>query len=422
MPVGDFRNKHLDLKINSRRLHERINALAEISPIDGGGNCRLALTDEDKDGRDLVVAWMRELELEITIDAIGNIIGTWNVGSGQAVMSGSHIDTVRTGGRFDGCYGVLAALEVIETCKNANVLPPRPLAVGIFTDEEGARFAPDMLGSLVYVGGMSTEQALNVVAIDGAKLGDELVRIGYAGPAPCPGVVPHAFVELHIEQGPMLEANQVRIGAVTSVQGISWQEVIVLGQSNHAGTTPMSLRHDPAYVAAEITVFLRNLAKDLGGDQVCTVGKIDLHPNLTNVVPARATLTLDVRNTDEKILQIAESKIKDFLAQIAVSEGVEIKTRQLARFEPVIFDDSVIDLVESIAKEQNNSVQRMPSGAGHDAQMLARVCPAGMIFVPSVEGISHNAAEFTDEADLNAGANILLHTMLALTTLDSTVK
>ena len=352
MPVGDFRNKHLDLKINSVRLHERINALAEISPIEGGGNCRLALTDEDKDGRDLVVAWMRELDLEVTIDAIGNIIGTWNVGSGQAVMSGSHIDTVRTGGRFDGCYGVLAALEVIETCKNANVLPPRPLSVGIFTDEEGARFAPDMLGSLVYVGGMSTEQALDVVAIDGAKLGDELVRIGYAGPAPCPGAVPHAFVELHIEQGPMLEANQVRIGAVTSVQGISWQEVTVLGQSNHAGTTPMSLRHDPAYVAAEITVFLRNLAKDLGGDQVCTVGKIDLHPNLTNVVPARATLTLDVRNTDEKLLQIAESKIKDFLAQIAVSEGVEIKTRQLARFEPVIFDESVIDLVESIAKEK----------------------------------------------------------------------
>ena len=422
MPVGDFRNKHLDLKINSRRLHERINALAEVSPIEGGGNCRLALTDEDKDGRDLVVAWMRELDLEVTIDAIGNIIGTWNVGSGRSVMSGSHIDTVRTGGRFDGCYGVLAALEAIETCKDANVIPPRPLAVGIFTDEEGARFAPDMLGSLVYVGGMSTEQALDVVAIDGAKLGDELVRIGYAGPTPCPGAVPHAFVELHIEQGPMLEANDVRIGAVTSVQGISWQEVTIHGQSNHAGTTPMSLRHDPAYVAAEITVFLRNLAKDLGGDQVCTVGKIDLHPNLTNVVPARATLTLDVRNTDEKLLKIAESKIKDFLAQIAISEGVEIKTRELARFEPVVFDDRVIDLVEEIAKEQNNSVQRMPSGAGHDAQMLARVCPAGMIFVPSVKGISHNAAEFTEEADLNAGANILLHTMLALTTLDSTDK
>lgn len=418
MPLGDFRNNHLGLKINWRRLEDRINALAEISPIDGGGNCRLALTDEDKDGRDLVVSWMRSLDLEVTIDVVGNIIGVWNVGSGAPVMSGSHIDTVRTGGRFDGCYGVLAALEVIESCKDANISPPRPLAVGIFTDEEGSRFAPDMLGSLVYVGGMPVEQALNVVAIDGARLGDELMRIGYSGPAPCPGVVPHAFVELHIEQGPMLEANDVRIGAVTSVQGISWQEVTVIGQSNHAGTTPMSLRHDPAYVAAEITVFLRKLASEFGGDQVCTVGKIDIHPNLTNVVPAKATLTLDVRNTDESLLKQAESRIAVFLTEIAAKEGVKITSRQLARFEPVIFDDEVINIVESIAKQQGNTVQRMPSGAGHDAQMLARICPSGMIFVPSVKGISHNPSEFTESVDLEAGANILLHTMLSLTTLD----
>lgn len=412
----------LGLKINWRRLEDRINALAEISPIEGGGNCRLALTDEDKNGRDLVVSWMRSLDLEVTIDVVGNIIGVWNVGKGAPVMSGSHIDTVRTGGRFDGCYGVLAALEVIESCQNANISPPRPLAVGIFTDEEGARFAPDMLGSLVYVGGMPVEQALNVVAIDGARLGEELLRIGYSGPAPCPGVVPHAFVELHIEQGPMLEANGVRIGAVTSVQGISWQEVTVIGQSNHAGTTPMSLRHDPAYVAAEITVFLRKLAAEFGGDQVCTVGKIDLHPNLTNVVPAKATLTLDVRNTDESRLQQAELRIANFLTEIAANEGVTITTRKLARFEPVIFDDQVIDTVESIAKQHGNSVQRMPSGAGHDAQMLARVCPSGMIFVPSVKGISHNPAEFTESIDLEAGANILLHTMLALTTLDKSTN
>ncbi|MFZ9637166.1 MAG: Zn-dependent hydrolase [Ilumatobacteraceae bacterium] len=422
MPLGDFRNNHLDLKINWRRLEDRINALAEISPIEGGGNCRLALTDEDKNGRDLVVSWMRSLDLEVTIDVVGNIIGVWNVGKGAPVMSGSHIDTVRTGGRFDGCYGVLAALEVIESCQNANISPPRPLAVGIFTDEEGARFAPDMLGSLVYVGGMPVEQALNVVAIDGARLGEELLRIGYSGPAPCPGVVPHAFVELHIEQGPMLEANGVRIGAVTSVQGISWQEVTVIGQSNHAGTTPMSLRHDPAYVTAEITVFLRKLAAEFGGDQVCTVGKIDLHPNLTNVVPAKATLTLDVRNTDESRLQQAELRIANFLTEIAANEGVTITTRKLARFEPVIFDDQVIDTVESIAKQHGNSVQRMPSGAGHDAQMLARVCPSGMIFVPSVKGISHNPAEFTESIDLEAGANILLHTMLALTTLDKSTN
>ncbi len=418
MPFADFRNHHLGLKINWRRLEDRINALAEISPIDGGGNCRLALTDEDKYGRNLVVSWMQNLGLDITIDVVGNIVGVWNVGHGAPVMSGSHIDTVRTGGRFDGCYGVLAALEVIESCQDAKISPPRPLAVGVFTDEEGARFAPDMLGSLVYVGGMPVEQALNVVAIDGPRFGDELLRIGYAGPAPCPGLSPHAFVELHIEQGPMLEAKGVRIGAVTSVQGISWQEVTIFGQSNHAGTTPMSLRHDPAYVAAEITVFLRNLAREFGGDQVCTVGKIDLHPNLTNVVPAKATLTLDVRNTNEDLLKLAESKIAEFLVKIASSEGVKISTKELSRFEPVVFDERVIAAVESIARQQGNTVQRMPSGAGHDAQMLARVCPSGMIFVPSVKGISHNPAEFTESTDLEAGANILLHTMLALTTLE----
>ena len=396
----------------------RINALAEVSPIDGGGNCRLALTDEDMHGRNLLVEWMRECGLEISIDAVGNIIGTWNVGAGAPVMSGSHIDTVRTGGRFDGCYGVLAALEVIETCQKAGVTPPRPLAVGIFTDEEGARFAPDMLGSLVYVGGMPLEEALDVIAIDGARLGDELVRIGYSGVAPCPGLTPHAFVELHIEQGPMLEANGVRIGAVTSVQGISWQELTIVGQSNHAGTTPMSLRHDPALVAAQITVFVRNLAKEMGGDQVCTVGKIDLHPNLTNVVAAKATITLDVRNTNDALLKEAELKIAEYIRVVAFEENVKITTRELVRFEPVIFDDRVIDCVENIAKQQGNTVQRMPSGAGHDAQMLARVCPSGMIFVPSVKGISHNAAEFTETVDLIAGANILLHTMLSLTTLE----
>lgn len=398
---------------------KRINALAEVSPIDGGGNCRLALTDEDKHGRDLLVSWMKDCNLDISVDAIGNIIGIWNVGQGAPVMSGSHIDTVRTGGRFDGCYGVLAALEVIETCQQSRVLPSRPLAVGIFTDEEGSRFAPDMLGSLVYVGGMALEEALDVVAIDGAILGDELIRIGYAGSTPCPGLVPHAFVELHIEQGPLLEANNIRIGAVTSVQGISWQEVVIMGQSNHAGTTPMSLRHDPAYVAAEITVFVRNLAKQMGGDQVCTVGKIDIHPNLTNVVAAKATITLDVRNTNDILLQKAEFQIADFLIELAKSEGVKITTRQLVRFEPVIFDERVINCVEQIAKSQGNTVQRMPSGAGHDAQMLARVCPSGMIFVPSVKGISHNAAEFTETVDLIAGANILLHTMLSLTTMNS---
>ena len=402
------------LSINGERLMKRIMALAEVGAIAGGGCNRLALTDADRDGRDVVVAWMHDLGLEVVVDAVGNIIGTWAVGEGQAVMTGSHIDTVRTGGKYDGNYGVLAGLEVIETCQQAGIVPQRPLAVGIFTDEEGARFAPDMLGSLVYAGGMTTEQAHDVIGIDGARFGDELARIGYLGSVPCPGTTPHAFVELHIEQGPLLEVNGVRIGAVTGVQGISWQEVVIDGQSNHAGTTPMHLRKDPAYAAAELTVFVRQLASRYGGDQVCTVGKIDLHPNLTNVVASRATLTLDVRNTDETILQTAEAEIAVFCTALAEREQVTITRRVLVRFEPVIFHDRVIEIVESTARSRGDSVQRMASGAGHDAQMLARMCPSGMIFVPSHKGLSHNVNEHTDEADLIAGANILLDVMLQL--------
>ena len=403
-----------ELRINSGRLMDRLMQLATIGPIDGGGSARLALTDEDAAGRDLVIAWMRELHLDVTIDALGNVVGTWNVGSGAPVMTGSHIDTVRTGGKYDGNLGVLAGLEVIQTLQDSGTTPTRPIAVAFFTNEEGSRFAPDMLGSLVYVGGMPLEEALNIVGIDGCSVGSELQRIGYNGAVPCPGPTPHAFVELHIEQGPVLEQQNVLIGAVTGVQGISWQEVTISGQSNHAGTTPMNLRHDPAYVASAIAVFLRDLAVRYGGHQVCTVGKIDLQPNLINVVPATASLTLDVRNTDEALLQKAEAEISDYLVRLSQEEGVDISTRVLARFEPVVFDERVISLVEQVAHDHGHSVMRMPSGAGHDAQMLARVCPSAMIFVPSVKGISHNPAEFTAEADITAGANILLHTMTQL--------
>lgn len=402
------------MRINGDRLMGRIMDLAKISPIDGGGSSRLALTDEDAAGRDLVVAWMKELALEVTIDVVGNVVGTWQVGKGAPVMTGSHIDTVRTGGKYDGNLGVLAGLEVIQTIQESGHLPSRPLSVAFFTNEEGARFAPDMFGSLVYVGGLSVEEALDTVGIDGARVADELERIGYNGATPCPGFAPSSFIELHIEQGPVLEQVNTKIGAVTGVQGISWQEVTIEGQSNHAGTTPMSMRCDPAYVAASIAVFVRNLAEQYGGNQVGTVGKIDLHPNLINVVPARAVMTVDIRNTDEQLLQKAEAEVAAFLLEIAEKEGVRITSRTLARFAPVEFDADLIDLVENIAQEHGHSVRRMPSGAGHDAQMLARVCPTSMIFVPSVKGISHNPAEFTSEQDITDGSNILLQAMLAL--------
>jgi N-carbamoyl-L-amino-acid hydrolase len=330
-------------------------------------------------------------------------------------MTGSHIDTVATGGRYDGNLGVLAGLEVIETVLTAGLRPRRPLAVGWFTDEEGARFPPDMLGSLVYVGGMPLEEALEIADADGLTVGDELDRIGYRGTAPTPGRIPHAFVELHIEQGPVLEDEDVTIGVVESVQGISWTELTLLGQSCHAGTTPMRLRHDPAHVAAEVTTFVRRLALELGDAQVATVGAITVTPNLVNVVPSRVTMTVDLRNTDDDVLQHAETRVRGHVAQVAEREGVGIETRTLARFEPVTFDPRVADLVERCADARGHTTRRMPSGAGHDAQMFARVCPTAMVFTKSAGGISHNVDEYTEPADLEAGANVLLDVVLRLT-------
>jgi beta-ureidopropionase / N-carbamoyl-L-amino-acid hydrolase len=410
MPV-DLRG----LRVDGARLMRRLAALGEIGPIEGGGTNRLALTDADKEGRDLVVAWMSDLGLDVGIDEMGNVVGT-RAGRepGAPVMTGSHIDTVRTGGRYDGNLGVLAGLEVVEVLEGAGVTTRRPLAVAFFTNEEGSRFQPDMMGSLTYVGGIPIEEALDVAAIDGPTVGDELVRIGYAGPLPCPGPAPAAFVELHIEQGPVLEARDTTIGAVEGVQGISWQELTIVGQSNHAGTTPMSMRRDAGHAAAEIVTYARRLAQEVGGHQVATVGRLDLHPDLVNVIPGRAVLTVDLRNTDAAALADAEAALADFCAELERKEGVEIHSRSLARFDPVSFDPDTVLLVEQTAGRLGYSVHRLPSGAGHDAQMMARVCPAAMVFTPSRGGISHNPAEHTDPEHLEAGANVLLQVLLEL--------
>jgi beta-ureidopropionase / N-carbamoyl-L-amino-acid hydrolase len=405
-----------EIVIRPERLLADLEALAAVGDTGDGGNCRLALTDEDAGGRELVVGWMRDLGLDVRVDRIGNVVAT-RAGTdpaGAPVMTGSHIDTVRTGGRYDGTLGVLAGLEVVRALDDAGVRTTHPLAVGFFTDEEGSRFAPDMLGSLVYAGGMRLEDALGVAGIDGAVLGDELERIGWAGDAPVPGPAPHAFVELHIEQGPLLEEQGATIGAVTGVQGISWQELTLTGQSNHAGTTPMRLRHDPAHVAAEVVTHVRRLVAEMGGDQVGTVGRLDLHPDLVNVVAARAVLTVDLRNTDDALLAEAEWQVREHAAEVAAAEGVEATWRSLARFAPVAFDAGVVDLVEQAAKQRDHPVARMPSGAGHDAQMMARLCPTGMVFVPSRAGLSHNPAEHTEPEHLAAGAQVLADVLVEL--------
>ena len=403
-----------NLRIDIDRLQARLAELAEIGGIAGTEGCaRLALTDEDRMGRDLVITWMRDLGLEVTIDVLGNAVGIMaGQLDGPPVMCGSHIDTVRTGGRYDGNLGVLAGLEIIETLRGAGVTPKRALAVAFFTNEEGARFSPDMLGSLAYVGGIPVEEALAIVGIDETTVGDELARIGYDGSAPLPGLVPHTFFELHVEQGPVLENEAVTIGAVNSVQGISWTDVSVVGQSNHAGTTPMTMRKDPGFVAAACATFVRHLCEELGGTQVGTVGRVEFSPNLVNVVPASASFTVDLRNTDEALLQHAERRFHDFLNKTAAAEECTYETRTLARFEPVEFDRELVSLVARTASDLGYSVRTLPSGAGHDAQMLARVCPTAMIFTPSHDGLSHNPAEYTAPEDLEAGANVLLQAML----------
>ena len=403
------------LQINGERLNQRIAQLAEIGAIDGGGCARLALSDADKAGRDLVCKLMRELNLDIKIDAVGNVVGTRpGRQSGPAVMTGSHIDTVRTGGRYDGNYGVLAGLEVVATLNDAGIETEHPLAVGFFTNEEGARFPPDMMGSLVYSGVLGLEEVLQTVGIDGTTVKENLMRIGYAGNAPIPGAAPRAFVELHVEQGPVLDHAGLEIGIVESVQGISWTEVEIRGTSNHAGTTPMSLRRDAGWAAGAIIQFVRELASELGGNQVSTVGRIEFFPNLVNVVPNLASLTVDLRNTDEALLRSAESRFEAFLETLRVSEKVEITTRRIARFEPVIFAPEMTDRIERHAQEQGLSTRRMPSGAGHDAQMMAPLCPTAMIFIPSVDGISHNVKEYSHPRHIEAGANVLLSVLSEL--------
>jgi N-carbamoyl-L-amino-acid hydrolase len=402
-------------RIDPARLMGRIAALGQIGALPGGGVCRLALSDAEQAGRDLLVGWMQGLGLEVTVDRIGNIVGT-RAGTEDGllpVVIGSHIDTVATGGLYDGAYGVLAGLELVEALNEAGHRTRRPLAVAAFTNEEGARFQPDMMGSAVHQGSLALEDALGVVGIDGRTVGAELDRIGYRGTAPTGSVRAHRYLELHIEQGPVLEEAGAVIGAVEGVQGISWTEYRLEGASNHAGTTPMRLRHDAGHVAMALAVEARRLARAIDGDLVATVGSLELTPNLVNVIPGQARLTLDLRHIDEAVLQRAERQIDAAADWLAAGEGVRLTRRKLARFAPVAFDRDLVGLVAAEAEALGLPVRHLPSGAGHDAQMFAPDCPTAMIFVPSRGGISHNVEEFTAPEHLRAGAAVLLRAVLA---------
>lgn len=402
-----------NIRINGNRLQHFLNTLGTFGALEGGGVCRLALTEADKQGRDWVISQMKALGLKIRIDMLGNVIGIYEGKEDvPPVVMGSHIDTVATGGLYDGCYGVMAALEVIATLKDAGIKPKRPMAVAFFTSEEGVRFHPDMLGSFVFVGGLSLEEGLATKDVNGITLDEALQAIGYKGDAPVAAFKADTFLEAHIEQGPILDREGINIGVVESVQGIFWLELTITGISNHAGTTPMNMRHDAGFVAAKIAVFAREIANEIGGNQVATVGYTAISPNLTNVVPNKAVLTIDLRNTDKEALAQTRKRLLEYADEVAQKEGVMLSTRVLACFDPVYFHKDIVDLVEQEAKAANLTYKRMPSGAGHDAQMLNQICPTSMIFVPCKDGLSHNTKEYSSPKDLEAGANILLQVAL----------
>lgn len=404
------------LSINEKRLLDCINELGQIGREDGK-LVRLVASDTDKLGRDAVIAWMEDAGLKIIVDRIGNIFGVWSTSENESqdpIMVGSHIDTVINAGTFDGCYGVIAGIELIKSLKDEGFTPARPIVVAVFTNEEGVRYQPDMMGSLVYAGGLCVDEALATVGTDGTILGEELKRIGYAGTEEPGFLIPHAFIELHIEQGPILDSIKTPIGAVENLQGISWQSVTIEGVANHAGTTPTAMRRDAGLAAAKVITFLRDRADNSNATTVATVGCIYFEPNAINVIPSRATFTVDLRNPNEQNLKEEEVALDEYLKEIVETDGVKISTERLVRFEPVIFDENIVQLIESTAKERGLDSKRMTSGAGQDAQMMARICPTAMIFVPSIYGISHNPKEFTSEQDLIAGANVLMDVVVKL--------
>jgi N-carbamoyl-L-amino-acid hydrolase len=402
------------LRINGARLLKSIDELAQIGALERGGVCRLAFTAADKAGREYVESHMRSLGLQVRVDGIGNLMGI-RAGreQGPIVACGSHSDTVATGGRFDGSVGVLAGLEAMETLNLAQVTTRRPLAVIDFVNEEGARFMPDMMGSLFVRGDLKIVEARGIAGIDGIRLGEDLDRFGFPGgddfgkdPIGC-------YLELHIEQGPVLEQEKINIGVVEGVQGIRWIAFTLLGATAHAGATPIHLRHDAGYVAGEIVRCARRLSLEIEG-QRATVGSMSFSPNLVNVVPEEARLTVDLRNPDAARLQQAEDELNRFVNQTAAAERVLVEREKRVDVPPVVFDRSMVDAVDVAVQAFGYSSMRMISGAGHDAQIMAKVCPTAMVFVPSRGGISHNIHEYTAPEDIERGANVLLHTLLAL--------
>lgn len=402
-----------DLTINANRLWSRLMEMARIGGTELGGVCRLALTDLDRQGRDLFCQWAENAGCEIDIDAVGNVFARRRqMGeAGLPIAAGSHLDTQPTGGKFDGVLGVLAALEVIETLNDHSVRTLAPIEAVVWTNEEGARFGPAMLGSGVHAGEFDLDYAYGRSDGQGLMFGDELARIGYAGKTEAGTHRLGAHFELHIEQGPILEQEGLDIGIVTGVNGIMWYELAIHGFETHAGPSPMPARRDPVPVAARIIPQIYEIAEQAGEEARCTIGVISAEPGSTNTVPGKVSLTVDFRHPGADELQRMDRRLKA-LARRLDTDRCPVSLSRTWHSPPVAFADSCITAVQEAVEACGVSARAIASGAGHDSVHLSRVTPTGMIFIPCRDGLSHNELEEITPQQAEMGANVLLHALL----------
>ena len=404
-----------DLRVDGERLWRSIMEMAEIGATAGGGSCRLALTDEDRRGRDLFARWCREAGCTLDVDELGNMFARRAGADASAApaATGSHLDTQPKGGKFDGVFGVLAGLEVVRTLNDAGIETRAPIEVVNWTNEEGTRFAPAMLASGVYAGLLDRDFALERTDEDGATFGGELGRIGYRGETGCGAHALGSLIEAHIEQGPILERHGETIGVVVGGQGQRWFDVAVEGQDAHTGSTPMPGRRDALVAASLLVQGVEAIAHRHAPHAVATVGSLNVSPNSRNTIAGRVDLTIDVRHPEDGVLSGMAREMDGLARSVAAEREVAVDLREIWNKPPVRFDADSIAKVRSAAQALGLPYREMVSGAGHDACQVAVVVPTAMIFVPCAGGLSHNEAESALPEDLEAGCNVLLHTLLA---------
>lgn len=404
-----------NVAINGDRLWQSLMEMAKIGATQKGGCRRLALTDLDKEARDLFVHWCEDAGCTITVDQVGNIFARRAGRNNQLppIMTGSHLDTQPTGGKFDGVFGVMAGLEVLRTLQDYNIETEAPVEVSVWTNEEGSRFAPAMMGSGVVAGRFTLEEILAKKDIDGKVFGDELKRIGYAGECSAGQKPIGAFFEAHIEQGPYLEAERKTIGVVNKGQGQRWYDVTITGCESHAGTTPMPLRSDALAAAAKLITEVEAIANTNQPNACGTVGFMQVHPNSRNTIPGQVILSVDLRHPDDAILSQMDKALKAFCDCLSIEAGIKLVLDPIWYYAPVIFSQECISAVREGALAHGYSHMDIFAGAGHDACYIADFAPASMIFIPCEDGISHNEIENVTPSDVFAGCNVLLSAMLA---------